>query len=144
MPAGLLHFLRLLYDIERWQYLLMSEKCTVDCKKLGNFLWEIFWALPKGVSSHADYYSVMRIGGHWVQFSLRVFKLKIKGVFNHYWCHENDHNFPSNYWTFVWCPYCGINWWPFVVLPIKVHKSLRLLENIVSLIKALYEGRLIG
>ena len=28
MPAGSLHFLRPLYDIARWQYLLMSGKCT--------------------------------------------------------------------------------------------------------------------
>lgn len=34
MPAGSLHFLRPLYDIARWQYLLMSGKCTADRKKV--------------------------------------------------------------------------------------------------------------
>lgn len=30
MPAGSLHFLRPLYDIARWQYLLMAGKCTKE------------------------------------------------------------------------------------------------------------------
>lgn len=34
MPAGSLHFLRPLYDIARWQYLLMSGKCTADLEKV--------------------------------------------------------------------------------------------------------------